>query len=58
MVWDASKPDGQPRRNARHLHTSQATTSPGFVAKMSFEERLRRTNAWYRESLVRRQPGR
>ena len=45
IVWDATKPDGQPRRM---LDTSRATTSFGFVAKTSFEEGLRRTIEWYR----------
>ena len=47
IVWDASKPDGQPRRM---LDTSRARTAFGFVAKTSFEEGLRRTIEWYRES--------
>jgi GDP-L-fucose synthase len=46
IVWDATKPDGQPRRM---LETSRAATLFGFVAKTSFEEGLRRTIAWYRE---------
>ncbi len=45
IVWDASKPDGQPRRM---LDTSRAATSFGFVAKTPFEEGLRRTIEWYR----------
>jgi GDP-L-fucose synthase len=40
IVWDATKPDGQPRRM---LDTSRAATCFGFVAKTSFEEGLRRT---------------
>ena len=44
-VWDATKPDGQPRRM---LDTSRAATLFGFVAKTSFEEGLRQTIAWYR----------
>jgi GDP-L-fucose synthase len=46
IVWDASKPDGQPRRM---LDTSRAITLFGFVAKTSFEEGLRRTIEWYRK---------
>jgi GDP-L-fucose synthase len=42
--WDASKPDGQPRRA---LDTSRAREGFGFEAKTSFEEGLRRTIAWY-----------
>jgi len=44
LVWDTTKPDGQPRRM---LDTSRAATSFGFVAKTPFEEGLRRTIAWY-----------
>jgi GDP-L-fucose synthase len=47
IVWDASKPDGQPRRM---LDTSRAATSFGFVAKTSFEEGLRRTIDSYRQA--------
>jgi len=46
IVWDASKPDGQPRRM---LDTSRAATCFGFVAKTPFEAGLRRTIEWYRE---------
>jgi GDP-L-fucose synthase len=42
--WDASKPDGQPRRA---LDTSRARDRFGFVAGTSFEEGLRRTIEWY-----------
>ena len=42
--WDASKPDGQPRRA---LDTSRARERFGFVASTSFEEGLRRTIDWY-----------
>jgi GDP-L-fucose synthase len=45
IVWDASKPDGQPRRM---LDTSRAAAGFGFVAKTPFEEGLRQTIAWYR----------
>jgi GDP-L-fucose synthase len=47
IVWDASKPDGQPRRM---LDTSRAATGFGFVAKTPFEEGLRQTIAWYRRT--------
>ncbi len=50
IVWDATKPDGQPRRM---LDTSRAATSFGFVAKTSFEDGLRRTIEWYRGSGVK-----
>ena len=47
IVWDTSKPDGQPRRM---LDTNRAAKSFGFVAKTSFEEGLGRTIDWYRRS--------
>jgi GDP-L-fucose synthase len=47
LVWDASKPDGQPRRM---LDTARATEYFGFVAKTSFEEGLRKTIDWYRRT--------
>jgi GDP-L-fucose synthase len=42
--WDASKPDGQPRRA---LDTSRAHEWFGFAARTSFDEGLRRTVDWY-----------
>ena len=42
--WDASKPDGQPRRS---LDTSRARQSFGFEARTSFETGLRATIDWY-----------
>lgn len=44
IVWDESKPDGQPRRS---LNTERAKTLFGFEAKMSFREGVRRTVDWY-----------
>ena len=46
IVWDATKPDGQPRRM---LDTSRATREFGFEAKTDWEQGLARTIAWYRE---------
>lgn len=46
VVWDTSKPNGQPRRA---LDTSRAKAYFGFEAATSFEEGLRRTIDWYRE---------
>ena len=40
LVWDDTKPDGQPRRC---LDTSRATAEFGFRATMPFDEGLRRT---------------
>ena len=45
--WDASKPDGQPRRA---LDTSRARERFGFVARTSFEVGLQRTIEWYERS--------
>ena len=42
--WDASKPDGQPRRA---LDTSRAHDTFGFIAPTSFEDGLRATIEWY-----------
>jgi len=44
LRWDASKPDGQPRRA---LDTSRARERFGFKAGTSFEEGLQRTIEWY-----------
>jgi len=43
--WDASKPDGQPRRC---LETSRAERMFGFRAATGFEDGLKRTIEWYR----------
>lgn len=45
IVWDTSKPNGQPRRC---LDVSRAKQLFGFEARTSFEDGLRRTIAWYR----------
>jgi len=45
IEWDASKPDGQPRRC---LDTSRAERSFGFKATTDFETGLRKTIEWYR----------
>ena len=44
IVWDTSKPNGQPRRK---LDVSRAERYFGFRATTSFEEGLRRTLEWY-----------
>jgi GDP-L-fucose synthase len=51
LVWDTSRPDGQPRRR---LDTSRAEREFGFRASTSFEDGLRRTVAWYRDTLAER----
>jgi GDP-L-fucose synthase len=43
--WDASKPDGQPRRS---LNTEKATRFFGFKAEVPFEQGLKTTIEWYR----------
>jgi len=44
VVWDTSKPDGQPRRM---LDTMRAVNEFGFKAKTGFEDGLRKTIEWY-----------
>jgi GDP-L-fucose synthase len=44
VVWDETKPDGQPRRM---LDTTRAEKYFGFKAKTSLEEGLKKTIAWY-----------
>ena len=44
IVWDTTKPNGQPRRK---LDTSRAKQGFGFQAKTPFEEGLQRTINWY-----------
>jgi len=46
IVWDQSKPDGQPRRM---LDTSRAKNEFGFEAKMDFEEGLKKTIEWFQK---------
>lgn len=45
LVWDPSKPNGQPRRA---LDVSRAEQFFGFRAQTPFEEGLRKTIDWYR----------
>jgi len=45
IIWDRSKPDGQPRRR---LDTTKAENEFGFETKMDFEEGLKRTIEWYK----------
>ena len=44
IIWDATKPDGQPRRC---LDTQRACQEFGFNAVTSFEEGLKKTIDWY-----------
>jgi GDP-L-fucose synthase len=45
IVWDATKPDGQPRRR---LDISRARSAFGFSAELPFAAGLRQTIEWYR----------
>jgi len=45
IIWDQTKPDGQPRRS---LDTARAFQEFGFKAKTAFREGLRKTIEWYR----------
>lgn len=47
LVWNTEKPNGQPRRG---LDTTRAYEKFGFKAKMTFEEGLANTIAWFREN--------
>ncbi len=49
IEWDASKPDGQPRRC---LDTARAEAEFGFRARVGFVEGLRQTIDWYRQSTL------
>jgi GDP-L-fucose synthase len=46
LIFDASKPDGQPRRM---VDTTKAERLFGFRAKTSFEEGLHKTIEWYQQ---------
>jgi GDP-L-fucose synthase len=47
IVWDTSKPDGQPRRS---VNTRRALDGFGFRARVGFEEGLKKTIEWYEQS--------
>ena len=46
IVWDSSKPDGQPRRC---LDTTRAKNEFNFIAQTGFEEGLGETIEWYQK---------
>ena len=48
VVWDESRPDGQPRRS---LDTSRAYDKFGFKAQMEFKDGLKKTIEWYRDRI-------
>jgi GDP-L-fucose synthase len=47
LVWDTTKPNGQPRRG---LDTTRALNYFGWKAEVPFEEGLRQTIEWYRQN--------
>jgi GDP-L-fucose synthase len=49
IVWDTSKPNGQPRRK---LDVSKAAQRFGFEARTSLREGIERTVAWYRSAVA------
>lgn len=49
IVWDHTKPDGQPRRM---LDTTRAKQEFEFVAKTTFQEGLEKTIAWYEKVYI------
>jgi GDP-L-fucose synthase len=49
LVWNTSKPNGQPRRR---LNVERAEREFGFVARVNFEEGLRRTIEWYKAQMI------
>ena len=47
ILWDPSKPDGQPRRC---LDTTRAKEEFNFTAQTPFEDGLKKTIAWYEQN--------
>ena len=47
IVWDATKPDGQPKRQ---LDVTRAQKEFGFQAETKFDEGLKKTIEWYRQN--------
>ncbi len=50
IIWDATKPDGQPRRK---LDTAKAETEFGFKSKTDFKTGLQKTIDWYIKNKVK-----
>lgn len=48
LIWDTTKPNGQPRRR---LNVDRADREFGFKARVNFEEGLRRTIEWYKTQM-------
>jgi GDP-L-fucose synthase len=53
IVWDTTKPNGQPRRA---LNTDRAYERFGFRATTDFDEGLRKTIDWYRQTIGQSAP--
>jgi GDP-L-fucose synthase len=53
IVWDATKPDGQPRRK---LDVGRAEKEFGFKARVGFEDGLKRTLDWFLANAARARP--
>ena len=49
IVWDKTKPDGQPRRK---LDVSKAKKEFGFSSKTDFDKGLKKTIEWYLDNMV------
>jgi len=49
LIWDSSKPDGQPRRM---LDTKRAYEEFGFKAQVDFKEGLKNTIDWYKKEMA------
>jgi len=49
IIWNSSKPDGQPRRT---LDTTKAEKEFGFRAKVKLEDGLMKTINWYQENMA------
>ena len=49
LIWDTTKPNGQPRRR---LDVERAGREFGFKARVNFEEGLRRTIEWYKTQML------
>ncbi len=54
IIWDTSKPDGQPRRG---LDVSRAEREFGFKAEIGFEDGLKKTIEWYKNNYSKIQSG-
>jgi len=55
LAWDATKPDGQPRRK---LNVERARREFGFESKVTFEEGLKNTIEWFDRSQREVRPAR